>query len=241
MYTVCFSDGADAYSAERLSKSNDVYSKMEEHKKYVSNVRFMDETELISASGDFTCKLWDIERKIVKTTYNGHQDSVMALDINEKNKNLFASASIDWTIKIWDMRASDKHTMSFEPREYGGFHTVKWFIDGQCFVAGNEDGRTYLFDMRSYGEINDYKDSQNLSLHSQDLSGVTCVDVSKSGKYIFTAYDNGQMYMFSTLKGGNFICEMPQDARIPTNGLEVSPCGYALATGGWDWNLRTFA
>jgi len=75
-------------------------------------------------------------------------------------------------------------------------------------------------------------------LHCEDPAGVTSVDVSKSGHYIFAAYDNGHVYMWSTLQG-EYICDLPHDSRV--SSLGVSEDGYALATGCWDFNLRVFA
>ena len=105
-------------------------------------------------------------------------------------------------------------------------------------MTGSDDGTVRLFDMRSYRQLNEYADSENRSLHSQDAAGVTSVDVSLSGSYIFAAYDNGQVYMWSSLKAEK-ICDMPHDSRV--SSLGVSPNGYALATGCWDFNLRVFA
>ena len=54
----------------------------------------------------------------------------------------------------------------------------------------------------------------------------------------FIAYDNGNVYMWSTLNGTK-IHDLPHDSRV--SSLGVSNDGYALATGCWDFNLRTFA
>jgi len=92
--------------------------------------------------------------------------------------------------------------------------------------------------MRSYRQLNEYFDSENRSLHSQDPSGVTSVDVSSTGTYIFGAYDNGNVYMWSTLRATK-VCDLPHDARV--SALGISPDGYGLATACWDFILRTYA
>merc|ERR1712083_1107216 len=99
-------------------------------------------------------------------------------------------------------------------------NTVKWFTDGHTIMTGSD------------------KDTENRSLHSQEAAGVTSVDVSATGRYCFAAYDNGQVYMWDSLKAEK-ICEMPHDSRV--SSLGVSPDGFALATGCWDFNLRVFA
>eukprot|EP00488_Nonionellina_sp_1-RS-2012_P003451 TRINITY_DN733_c0_g1_i1.p1 TRINITY_DN733_c0_g1~~TRINITY_DN733_c0_g1_i1.p1 ORF type:complete len:136 (-),score=26.64 TRINITY_DN733_c0_g1_i1:127-534(-) len=135
------------------------------------------------------------------------------------------------------MRDSDRCVANF-PGHESDINTVKWFIDSQSIVTGSDDGTVRLFDMRSYRQSNQYKDSENRSLHSQDLAGVTSVDVCLSGTYLFAAYDNGQVYMWSSLKSEK-MCDMPHESRV--SSLGVSHNGYALATGCWDFNLRIFA
>ena len=52
------------------------------------------------------------------------------------------------------------------------------------------------------------------------------------------AYDNGNVYMWSTLNGTK-VSDLPHDSRV--SSLGVSNDGYAVATGCWDFNLRTYA
>ncbi len=112
----------------------------------------------------------------------------MSIDLNKKQKNLFASRSVDATAKVCDMRSSDRCIANF-PGHSADINTVKWFVDGQSIIIGSDDGNVRLFDMRSYRQINEYNDNENRSLHSQDAAGVTSVDVSASGQCIFAAYD----------------------------------------------------
>eukprot|EP00484_Ammonia_sp_Unknown_P011252 CAMPEP_0197076536 /NCGR_PEP_ID=MMETSP1384-20130603/212164_1 /TAXON_ID=29189 /ORGANISM="Ammonia sp." /LENGTH=362 /DNA_ID=CAMNT_0042515393 /DNA_START=193 /DNA_END=1281 /DNA_ORIENTATION=- len=218
-------------------RSKDLYRELEKHDGYLSCARFIDDGEIISASGDGTCILWDVESRSAKNIFMDHTGDVMSIDLNKSTKNLFVSGSVDATAKVWDMRSSDRCIANF-PGHISDINTVKWFTDSQSIITGSDDGTVRLFDMRSYRQLNEYADQENRSLHSQDAAGVTSVDVSLSGAYIFAAYDNGQVYMWSSLKAEK-ICDMPHDSRV--SSLGVSPDGYALATGCWDFNLRVFA
>jgi len=147
------------------------------------------------------------------------------------------SGSIDTTAKVWDTRKGEHCIASFTGHG-ADINSVQWFPDGNCVVTGSDDGTARLFDLRSFRQINQYVNRENKSLHSDDPSGVTSVDVSKSGHYIFSAYDNGRVYMWGTLQKEH-LCELPHESRV--SSLGVTEDGYALATGCWDFNLRIFA
>jgi len=218
-------------------RSKDLHRELEKHDGYLSCARFVSDAEIISASGDGTCILWDVESRSAKNIFMDHSGDVMSIDLNSSNPSLFVSGSVDATAKVWDLRASDRCVANF-PGHRSDINTVKWFTDSHAVVTGSDDGTVRLFDMRSFRQLNEYADAENRSLHSQDAAGVTSVDVSRSGAYAFAAYDNGQVYMWSTLKGTK-VSDMPHDSRV--SSLGVSPDGYALATGCWDFNLRVFA
>eukprot|EP01083_Nonionella_stella_P157041 509244_1 len=219
-------------------RSKQLYRELEKHDGYISCTRFVDDdASILSASGDGTVILWDIEQRKTESIFMDHLGDVMCIDVNTKTKDQFVSASVDATAKVWDMRASERCIANF-PGHESDINAVKWFRDGQSFITGSDDGTVRLFDMRSYRQLNEYFDPHNLSLHAQEPAGVTSVDVSLTGSYIFSAYDNSQVYMWATLTG-NKICEMKHEQRV--SSLQCSPDGYALATGCWDFNLRIYA
>jgi guanine nucleotide-binding protein G(I)/G(S)/G(T) subunit beta-1 len=233
------SNGAEQAAQQGGSRfrSKDLYRELEKHDGYLSCARFIDNSEIISASGDGTCILWDVEHRKAARIFLDHTGDVMSIDLNRQNADLFVSGSVDATAKVWDMRQSDRCVANF-PGHESDINTVKWFVDSQSIITGSDDGTVRLFDMRSYRQLNNYVDGETRSLHSQELAGVTSVDTALSGNYLFAAYDNGQIYMWSSLKAEK-ICDLPHESRV--SSLGVSPDGYALATGCWDFNLRIFA
>jgi len=220
-------------------KAKELYRELEKHDGYLSCARFVDKSdaEIVSASGDGTCILWDIENRTAKSVYADHTGDVMCVSLNPGNPQVFVSGSVDCTTKVWDTRQGERCVANFTGHE-ADINTVHWFPDTHCVVSGSDDGTVRLFDMRSFRQLNQYLNVENRSLHGDDPAGVTSVDVSKSGHYIFAAYDNGHVYMWSTLQG-EYLCDLPHDSRV--SSLGVSADGYALATGCWDFNLRVFA
>ena len=192
----------------------------------------------MSSSGDGTTILWDVNKCEISQTFTQNTANdpldVMSNDINPKTENLFVSSSVGGIAKIWDMRASNKAIMSFRIRgneDMNDLDTVKWFVDGEGIITGGSDSVIRLFDMRCYAQINEYR--------IENMEGVTCVDVSYSGKYIYGSYDGeGKVCMFNTLSGEKII-NMQHPNRVGT--LAISPNGQALATGAWDAILRIWA
>jgi len=223
----------------RQFKSKTVKCELEKHDGYLSCARFLNDNEILSSSGDGTCILWDIENKTPKSSYTDHTGDVMFLATNKTSPNLFVSGSVDATAKVWDMRLSNKHVANFIGHT-SDINTVQWYPDGKAILTGSDDGSTRLFDTRSYRQLNQYIDSDNKSSHSDTLSGVTSVDISLSGKYIFAAYDNGNVYVWNTFSNTNkAIADINHQSRV--SSLAVSYDGYGVATGCWDFNLRIFA
>jgi len=224
------------------SKTNDfnsktVYRELEQHDGYVSCARFIDNNQVISSSGDGSILLWDVESKTSTKSFMEHTGDVMFVSLNKDNNSLFCSGSVDATVKVWDIRTSEKYIGNF-PYHTADVNTVCWFADMQSVLSGSDDGSVALLDMRSFRRLNRYFYSENQSLHSADPSGVTSVDCSHTGKFFFSAYDNGSVYLWDTLHA-SWANDLKHENRV--SAVAVSPNGYALATACWDFNMRLFA
>merc|ERR1719474_720253 len=84
-------------------RSKDLYRELEKHDGYLSCARFVNDGEIISASGDGTCILWDVEARSAKNIFMDHSGDVMSIDLNQSNEAQFVSGSVDATAKVWDM------------------------------------------------------------------------------------------------------------------------------------------
>jgi coatomer subunit beta' len=59
---------------------------------------------VLSASDDNLIKLWDWENDWACTrVFEGHSHYVMGVAFEPKNANIFASASLDCSVKVWDL------------------------------------------------------------------------------------------------------------------------------------------
>lgn len=90
-----------------------------------------------------TIKLWDWEKgwKCVQT-YEGHGHYVMALAINPKDTNTFASACLDRTVKIWSF-GSPHANFTLEAHETKGVNHVDYYPHAdKPYILTTSDDRT---------------------------------------------------------------------------------------------------
>ncbi|XP_075253613.1 guanine nucleotide-binding protein subunit beta-like [Convolutriloba macropyga] len=73
------------------------------HTGYMSCCRFIDDTEVITASGDATAALWDVTTGKLKTIYYGHSSDVMSVSV-APDKRTFITGACDATARLWDIR-----------------------------------------------------------------------------------------------------------------------------------------
>ncbi|KAF3910784.1 hypothetical protein ABW20_dc0101706 [Dactylellina cionopaga] len=65
-----------------------------------------DDRFVASASGDQTCRVNDIEKKVTVATLTGHRGSVKQINHSLDNHNLLLTSSRDSDVHIWDLRTT---------------------------------------------------------------------------------------------------------------------------------------
>jgi len=200
---------------------------MKGHEQGVHKIRFLDENQLLSASGDHTVMLWDINTSTSTTQFIGHDGDVFCIDIAE-DKNTFITGSLDQTAMLWDVRTG-KPSLSFSgnTRE---INSVKYFPQNEkAFATGCEDGVVTLYDIRF---------DRNLMVYNHpNEAKVSSIDFSKSGKFLFTA-TNDMVNIWNTVSGD--ITDQIINEGIVSN-LAVNPTGEALVASIWNGLLKVFA
>ncbi|XP_056176353.1 coatomer subunit beta'-1-like isoform X1 [Syzygium oleosum] len=95
---------------------------------------------VLSASDDAVIKLWDWEKDWKCTqTFEGHSHYVMRVAFDPQDPNAFASASLDGTIKIWNVHSSaPKLTLDAHEK---GLNFVDYFSrdDLLYLLSGSDD------------------------------------------------------------------------------------------------------
>ncbi|XP_065060961.1 coatomer subunit beta'-like isoform X2 [Rhopilema esculentum] len=122
---------------------------------------------LLSSSDDMTIKLWDWDKKwTCIQVFEGHTHYVMQIVINPKDNNQFASASLDRTIKVWQL-GSGSPNFTLEGHEKG-VNCLDYFHGGDKphLVSGADDRTVKIWDYQNKTCV------QTLEGHAQNVSSV---------------------------------------------------------------------
>jgi guanine nucleotide-binding protein G(I)/G(S)/G(T) subunit beta-1 len=203
------------------------------HDGYLSCCRFLNEAQILTSSGDSLCMLWDIEVGTSKTTFKDHEGDVMSLSVLPSvDPNMFVSGSCDSLAKVWDIRTG-KCTMTLRGHE-SDINSVCLFPDGMSFGSGSDDSTCRMFDIRSCGELCEFK-------NDMVLCGITSVSFSRSGRLLFAGYDDYNCLGWDVFGSTDKQVYQLQGHENRVSCCGVSPNGDALCTGSWDTQLKIWA
>jgi len=209
------------------------YRELAAHDGYLSCCRFIGETSILTASGDQTCMLWDVELGQAKTTFQDHDGDVMSISILPKvDPNMFISGSCDSLAKVWDIRTG-KCTMTLRGHE-SDINSVALFPDGKSFGSGSDDSTCRYFDIRACAQVSEFK-------NDMVLCGITSVSFSRSGRLLFAGYDDYNCLAWDMLGSTDKQVYQLQGHENRVSCVGVSPDGEAVCTGSWDTFLKVWA
>lgn len=97
--------------------------------------------------------LWDAHEstwQVDKVPFNGHTDSVEDLQCSPNEENVFASCSVDKTIRIWDTRER-KRSMLFVAGHKCDINVISWNRKvSHLLCSGADDGIVKVWDLRNF-------------------------------------------------------------------------------------------
>ncbi|KAL4488970.1 hypothetical protein ABPG72_005757 [Tetrahymena utriculariae] len=137
----------------------------EAHSDYIRTIEVHpSEPYILTSSDDATIKMWDFEKGFsLARTFEGHTHYVMKMCFNPRDTNLFASASLDKTIKVWSI-LSKSPNFSLVGHEQG-VNSVDYHRGEHNYViSGGDDRLVKIWDCSTKQCIH------TIEGHSQNIS-----------------------------------------------------------------------
>ncbi|XP_067144802.1 coatomer subunit beta' [Centruroides vittatus] len=122
---------------------------------------------ILTSSDDMLIKLWNWEKQWSCTqVFEGHTHYVMQIVINPKDNNTFASASLDRTVKVWQLGSSSPN-FTLEGHEKG-VNCIDYYHGGDkpYLISGADDRLVKIWDYQNKTCV------QTLEGHAQNISAV---------------------------------------------------------------------
>ncbi|KAH0550454.1 coatomer subunit beta' [Cotesia glomerata] len=122
---------------------------------------------ILTSSDDMLIKLWNWEKAWRgQQVFEGHTHYVMQIVFNPKDNNTFASASLDRTVKVWQLGSSTAN-FTLEGHEKG-VNCVDYYHGGDkpYLISGADDRYVKIWDYQNKTCV------QTLEGHTQNISAV---------------------------------------------------------------------
>lgn len=123
---------------------------------------------ILTSSDDLLIKLWNWDRNwACQQVFEGHKHYVMQIVINPKDNNTFASASLDATVKVWQLGSSISN-FTLDGHEKG-VNCVDYYHGGDkpYLISGADDRLVKIWDYQNKTCV------QTLEGHAQNVSAVS--------------------------------------------------------------------
>jgi len=123
---------------------------IEAHGDYIRSIAIHPtQSYILTCSDDMSIKLWDWDKNWTSVLFEGHTHYVMQVVFNPKDPNMFASASLDRTVRVWGLNSTTPY-FTLEGHEKG-VNCIDYLADGDkpYLVSGSDDFTAKVWDYQS--------------------------------------------------------------------------------------------
>ena len=125
------------------------------HKGLVYDAVFLpDGRQVVTASFDYTLKLWDVATQEVIRTMEGHTSTVLCVAVSPDGTTIASGAS-DNTIKLWDVPKSDP--VATLPAHDGEGTAIAVSTDGKLVATGDNGGVVRIWNSETGEKSHEFK------------------------------------------------------------------------------------
>ncbi len=195
------------------------------HEKSVEAVAITpDGKKVVSASTDYSLKVWDIESGIEIWNLIGHTLGVKAVSITPKGEKA-VSASDDCTLKVWDL-CSGKEVWTLKGHTRG-VKAIAITPDNEEVVSATEDGTLKVWDFNSGKEIWTLKG---------DIYGILAVAITPDGKKAVTPSRDSKIMIWDLEKRKEIGIFTGHSSRV--QAVAITPDGEKVVSASYDKTIK---
>ncbi|CAG8500829.1 10619_t:CDS:2 [Scutellospora calospora] len=207
-----------------------------------------DASKAVTASADFTAKVWDTYTGDVQYSFT-HGHIVRSADISYDGTRIISGGQ-EKKLRIFDLNKPENAVVEVEGHE-STIKSVIWDGDRNVVLSAGDDKEIRIWDLRTFNQINTFKAEHP----------ITSMELSADGKYITiskstaTAFDVSAVSLHPDHKrfvagGSSDLCvriydfesgkelEFYKGHHGPIHAVSYSPDGEIYATGSEDGTIR---
>ncbi len=195
----------------------------------VSCVTFSPDGQiLVSAGGDKTVKVWDVNSEKIIKTLRGHDSRVCSVAISPNGK-LIVSSSTDTRAILWDLNTGKILNILYHTGIFAAVRSVAFSPDGQIIATASEDSTIKFWKVNTGQEICTFNG------HS---SGLRCVTFNPKQDIFASSSDDNDIKLWD-INAKQGICTLTgHSAKV--NSLVFSPDGQTLYSGSEDTTIKVW-
>ena len=194
------------------------------HNNSVYSVAFSpDGSQIASASGDSTVKIWSVNGKEMQTLI-GHSSEVRSVAFSPNGKQI-ASASEDGAVKIWSIEGEELLTLK---GHNNSVYSVAFSPNGEQIVSASYGGIIKMWSV-------DGKELLTLKGHN---SSVYSVAFSPNGKQIASASNDGTVKIWS-IEGEELLTFKGHNGSVYS--VAFSPNGEQIVSASGDRTIKIWS
>lgn len=161
------------------------------HEDFVRSVDAHHSTpHLVTSADDYTINLWtyDAKGKLKKVkTFAEHTEFVMRVKFSPKDPNIFGSASLDGTVKLWNMNGKNSNITLKE--HTSGVNTLDFHKSSNLLLSGSDDHTIKIWD---------YQERKCIFTLNEHTEPVTTVLFHPDLPFIFSGSEDGLVILWNT-------------------------------------------
>lgn len=191
-----------------------------------------------TAQGDSSIRYMSLHDNRYLRSFSAHTAAVVCVDMSPK-EDLFTSASMDGTIRLWDLRSPDCQGV-MRSSDSSTLRSAVAFDPTGAVLASAVNGQVWMYDVRMYDQGPFLTASPGLGTSAHSISTLR---FSNDGKYLLAAMAGAQVTLLDAYTGTVLqeFLRRPGERRLPLECC-FSPDSEFVVGGSEDgaiWRWRT--